>query len=57
MTAVERAFRAPLDMVDIRPSTLGSDGELIGAAELALASLLEDPARVIAAKDAPLQTS
>jgi predicted NBD/HSP70 family sugar kinase len=57
LTAVERAFRAPLDMVDIRPSTLGSDGELIGAAELALASLLEDPARVIAAKDAPLQTS
>jgi predicted NBD/HSP70 family sugar kinase len=44
---VARAMRAPAEMVDIRPSTLGANGELIGAAELALADLINDPARVV----------
>jgi predicted NBD/HSP70 family sugar kinase len=43
---VGRAMRAPSEMVDIRPSTLGANGELMGAAELALADLINDPARV-----------
>ncbi len=40
-----RAFAAPFEMLKIRPSTLGADGELIGAAELALADLINDPAQ------------
>ncbi len=57
LEGVGRALRAPLDMVDIKPSTLGSDGELIGAAELALAALIEDPARVIAGKNSQVPTA
>ncbi|MGA9596637.1 MAG: ROK family protein [Acidimicrobiia bacterium] len=43
-----RAMRAPSEMVDIRRSTLGANGGLMGAAELALADLINDPARVAA---------
>jgi predicted NBD/HSP70 family sugar kinase len=43
---VARAMRAPLDMVEIRASTLGANGLLIGAAELALTELINDPAAV-----------
>ena len=44
-----RAFRAPCEMATIRPSTLGENVQLIGAAELALADLIDDPAGVIGA--------
>jgi len=51
-----RAFAAPFDMVEIQPSTLGVNGELIGAAELALAELINDPARVAITATAGMRT-
>ncbi len=41
-----RAIAASLDMVDIRQSAVGQNAALVGASELALAELIDDPARV-----------
>lgn len=42
-----RAFQASREMTEIHPSSLGGNVQLIGAAELALAELIEDPAGVV----------
>jgi hypothetical protein len=42
-------------LVRIVPATLGADAPLLGAAELALEPLLEDPAGWIGARDAQLE--
>ena len=39
----QNAMAAARAMVELRPSTLGADGPLLGAAELALGALLADP--------------
>lgn len=51
-----RAFRAPREMAMIRPSTLGANVQLIGAAELALADLFDDPAGVVRDREALIKT-
>ena len=50
-----RALAAPRRLVRIVPATLGADAPLLGAAELALEPLLEDPAGWIGARDAQLE--
>jgi predicted NBD/HSP70 family sugar kinase len=41
-----RVLAAALSVVDIRPAQLGADGPLLGAAELALTRVLDDPTLV-----------
>ena len=41
-----RVMAPALEVVEIRPAQLGADGPLLGAAELALAPVLDDPASV-----------
>lgn len=45
----ERALRASRELVSVVPGTLGLDGPLIGAAELAFEPMLADPAARLAA--------
>ena len=47
-----RALAAPRRLVRIVPATLGADAPLLGAAELALEPLLDDPAAWMGARDA-----
>jgi predicted NBD/HSP70 family sugar kinase len=42
-----RVLAAPGSMVDIVPTVLGIDAPLLGAAELALSAVIEDPSRVV----------
>ena len=46
MRGVERSLAASRTLVDIRRSAIGANAPLIGAAELALADLIDDPASV-----------
>jgi predicted NBD/HSP70 family sugar kinase len=50
----ERALPAPRSLVRIVPATLGAQAPLLGAAELALEPILEDPAGYMA-RPAPVQ--
>jgi len=47
-----RALSAPYAMTEIQRSAMGVDSPLIGAAEMVLADLIDDPARVVAELDA-----
>jgi hypothetical protein len=42
-----RVLAAPGSMVEIVPTVLGIDAPLLGAAELALSAVIEDPSRVV----------
>lgn len=46
-----RALRASREMVQVKPGALGTDGPLLGAAELAFEPMLADPAARLAAVD------
>ena len=50
-----RAMAAPRRLVRIVPATLGADAPLLGAAELALGPVLDDPAALMGARDARLE--
>ena len=43
-----RVLAAPASMVEIVPTALGIDAPLLGAAELALSAVIENPSRVAA---------
>jgi predicted NBD/HSP70 family sugar kinase len=43
-TLAERSLRASRELVEVRPGTLGENGPILGAAELAFEELLGDPA-------------
>jgi predicted NBD/HSP70 family sugar kinase len=47
--AIDRALSASRQMVRIQRSAIGANAPLVGAAELALADLIDDPARVAGA--------
>ena len=46
LSGIDRALAASRAMVQIRRSAIGPNAPLVGAAELALADLIDDPARV-----------
>jgi hypothetical protein len=45
----QHAMAASRSMVELRPSALGEDGSLLGAAELAFGPLLADPLNAVGA--------
>ncbi len=53
----EHAMAAARSMVELRPSGLGEDGSLLGAAELAFGPLLADPLNAVASLPVPTEVS